>query len=274
MRLSIRHSTAHRYDTALAGLAQLIRLTPRDGASQRVLFWSIRDEVGREPGCYVDAYGNVTHFHARGEGRSEVSITASGEIETCDTGGLLAEQGETLPPRLFLRSTPLTAPHPALHTLAEEARGRAAPGDATRGELLALAALVCDRVPHRSSATTVATSAAEALQVAAGVCQDRAHVFLAAARALGRPARYVSGYLHGAPGGGGEAATHAWVEAWLPSGGWLGLDPSTGEVVGERHVRIAVGLDYAEAAPLRGVRNGGALERLAVHVQVREASQQ
>jgi transglutaminase-like putative cysteine protease len=274
MRLVIRHSTAHLYARALCGLAQLIRLTPRDGDAQRVRSWTVSDDAGREPASYVDAFGNRTHFHTRSEGRSEVSVTAVGEVETKDTGGRISGDHEPLPPAFFLRSTALTAPQAILCALAADARGRAAGGEGPCGELLTLAALIRERIPHRPSVTTVATSAAEALESVAGVCQDRAHVFLAAARALGHPARYVSGYLYDAANEDAQAATHAWVEAWTAATGWIGLDPSTGTPVGEQHVRVAIGLDYTEAAPLRGVRNGGALERLAVHVQVREAAQQ
>jgi transglutaminase-like putative cysteine protease len=120
----------------------------------------------------------------------------------------------------------------------------------------------------------VGTSAAEALAGGAGVCQDFAHVFLSAARALGQPARYVGGYLHAGEGGQGAPASHAWAEAWVPDLGWVGFDASHGVCPTERYVRISVGLDYADAAPVRGVHRGTGEHSMQVRVQVAEVAAQ
>jgi transglutaminase-like putative cysteine protease len=129
-------------------------------------------------------------------------------------------------------------------------------------------------IVQRSGATHVGTPAADALQGGEGVCQDRAHVFIAAARLLGFPARYVSGYLLAEPEGPDALASHAWAEAWHPDLGWTGFDPSHGISPDERFIRVAVAPDYAGAAPTRGVRRGGSGERLEIAVQVQQVAEQ
>ena len=272
MRLRIRHRTVHRYDSAPGRLAQLIPLTPSASSGLRVLTWQVSDERGALPFSFADAHGNLCHYLARRSAPQEVCIVAEGEVETLRIGEPNAQPG-ALPPRFFLRATPLTAPHASLDALAREAHS-GAPARA-EDELLALAVLVRERIPHRIVETTVRTNAADALAGAGGVCQDRAHVLIAAARALGHPARYVSGYLHDADAdaGNSEGAMHAWAEVWLEQRGWLALDPSSGERTGGGHVSVAVGLDYTDAAPVRGVRTGGAQEQLSVSVRVQETQQ-
>jgi len=270
LRLQIRHETTHRYDPAHGTLAQLVRLTPSGGPAQRVIAWRVAAELARAPLEFRDGYGNVCHLFALRDVRPEMRIVAEGEVETFAA----SEQSgsELVPPGYFLRATPLTAPTPAIAALAREARASA--GGDESSELLALAELVCERIPHDSAQTDVTTRAGDALAGGAGVCQDRAHVFVAAARALGRPARYVSGYCHGAATGD-EGAMHAWAEVWREKGGWLALDPSLGDVAARGHVRISVGLDYADAAPIRGVRSGAAREQLGVRVRIQaEQTQQ
>ncbi|HEU4427410.1 MAG TPA: transglutaminase family protein [Myxococcota bacterium] len=263
MRLHIRHETTHRYEPARGTLAQLVRLTPSDGPAQRVIAWRVAAELAREPLEFSDGYGNVCHLFALRDVRPEMRIVAEGEVETFaarEASGI-----ELVPPGYFLRATPLTAPTPAISALAHEARASAGGDDSA--ELLALAELVCERIMHHPAQTDVTTRAGDALAGGAGVCQDRAHVFVTAARALGRPARYVSGYCDGAAAGE-DGAMHAWAEVWREKEGWLALDPSLGDVAAQRHVRICVGLDYAEAAPIRGVRSGGAREQLDVRVRI------
>jgi len=263
MRLHIRHETTHRYEPARGTLAQLVRLTPSDGPAQRVIAWRVAAELAREPLAFRDGYGNACHLFGLRDVRPEMCIVAEGEVETFAPGE--ASGGELVPPGYFLRTTPLTAPTPAILALADEARAFA--GGDEMSELLELAALTCERIAHHPAQTDVTTRAGDALAGGAGVCQDRAHVFVAAARALGRPARYVSGYCHGAATGD-EGAMHAWAEVWREKGGWLALDPSLGDLAARGHVRISVGLDYAEAAPIRGVRSGGAREQLGVRVRI------
>jgi len=269
MRLQIRHETTHRYESPPGWLAQLIRLTPVGTPQQRVLSWRVVDERRDEPLACADGYGNACHLFTRHDVERVSRVVAEGEVETLATP--VVGRAEPLPALYFLRSTALTAQAPELSALGREARALGG-GDAER-ELVALAELVCARVAHCASRTNVGTNAADALAGGAGVCQDRTHVFLAAARSLGRPARYVSGYWHGAAIGD-AGAMHAWAEVWLGDAGWLALDPSNGAPAGPSHVRVAIGLDYTEAAPVRGVRRGGAAESLDVRVQIQATQHQ
>ena len=122
--------------------------------------------------------------------------------------------------------------------------------------------------------THSATTAAEAFSLQRGVCQDLTHIFVAAARSLDIPARYVGGHFHRADGVTAQEAGHAWAEAYVENLGWVGFDPTNGICTTEAHVRVAVGLDYLGAAPVRGTRFGGSGETLTVAVRVDQARQQ
>src|SRR5262249_41933945 len=151
-----------------------------------------------------------------------VVLTAEGEVETQDTSGLVAGAAEPLPPVFFLRPTGLTAPHPSIEALAMATAPRAT----LLVRLHALMNAVADRVAYTPGATDAATSAADALARGAGVCQDHAHLFIAAARLLGVPARYVGGYLWTGGERSAEEAGHAWAEAFVEDLGWVGFDPA------------------------------------------------
>lgn len=273
-RLAIRHETIHRYARVPDGVAQIVRLTPRDGAGQRVLRWRVEDERGDVPLPFVDGFGNACHLFTRHAGDAigggSSRIVADGEVETGDRREVGAPEAGPLPPAFFLRATSLTAETPALRALAASVRADAGREDArgvARSESIRLAERICERIVHRTGVTGVSTSAGEALERGGGVCQDRSHVLIAAARCLGHPARYVSGYCHGAAVDD-LGAMHAWAEVWIETEGWLALDPSSGRPASDDHVRVAIGLDYEGAAPLRGIRQGGAGEALSVSVSV------
>jgi transglutaminase-like putative cysteine protease len=270
MRLLVRHRTEFGYSAPSRLLAQLLRMTPREHAGQRVLRWSVRDERGRMLPSFRDGFGNVTHLHTLNEPHRAAGVEVEGLVETRDTGGVLARQPEPLPPAFFTRETSLTAADAALEALAAEAGGEREP----LARLHRLMSLVHAHLAYRTGVTTVATSAAEAWARGAGVCQDFAQVLVTAARALGQPARYVGGYLHGGSATGAPLASHAWAEAWLPDLGWVGFDASHGICPTERYVRASVGRDYADAAPVRGVRRGPAGQSMQVRIQVAEASAQ
>ena len=118
------------------------------------------------------------------------------------------------------------------------------------------------------------TTAAEAFALKRGVCQDLSHIFIAAARRMDMPARYVSGHLKRADDAIEQNAGHAWAEAFAPDLGWVGFDPTNGVSVTEAHVRVAIGFDYLGAAPVRGSRHGGGEEKLAVAIRVDQAQMQ
>jgi transglutaminase-like putative cysteine protease len=199
--------------------------------------------------------------------------------------GLVSDQVERVPAGVFLRETPLTAPDEGIRAFAEAVAAAAGPDPLNLFHALMLA--IRDRMRFDVNATDTGTSAVEAFQHRHGVCQDFAHVFIAAARHLGHPARYVGGYLFQpalshwqsqGPAGQAQAqatdaqdAGHAWAEALVPHLGWVGFDPANGISPTDAYVRVAVGLDYLGAAPVRGTRYGGSGESLSVKVIVHDS---
>jgi transglutaminase-like putative cysteine protease len=221
----------------------------------------------------VDAHGNVTHLLTVEDPHKEIEIVVSGDVEVAGEGELLPHEGP-LSPLAYLFATPLTVADPAIASLAKDHLGGTEP---LRDRLYGLASGISERVQYKKGATSVEDSAAAVLARGEGVCQDQAHVFIACCRAAGIPARYVSGYLYSGEenNGNGSAASHAWVDAWVPeSRAWLGIDVTHREPTGVQHCRLAVGRDYLDAAPVRGVRRGGGREMMDVDVLVSKASDQ
>jgi transglutaminase-like putative cysteine protease len=250
--------------------AQALRLTPRREGQQRVLSWAIHAPGRRIE--QVDAHGNVTHLLTLEDPHKEIEIVVSGSVEVASEGSLMPHEGP-LSPLAYLASTPLTAADAAIGVLSREyLEGQRS----TRDRLYALANGVQERVKYQKGSTSVEDTASAALARGKGVCQDQAHVFISACRAGGIPARYVSGYLYdGAGEDGGTAASHAWVDAWLGDAkAWLAIDLTHREPTGVQHCRLAVGRDYLDAAPVRGVRRGGGHEKMDVDVTVSKANDQ
>jgi transglutaminase-like putative cysteine protease len=270
MQLRIVHRTAYRYDEPVKYSAQTLRLTPRREGRQHVLTWSMQSPGRRVE--QVDAHGNVTHLLTVEDPHKEIEIVVTGDVEVAGEGELLAHEGP-LSPLAYLFATPLTVANEAVATLAKEHLGGA--GD-LRDRLYSLAGGVGERVHYTKGSTSVEDSATAVLTRGEGVCQDQAHVFIACCRAAGIPARYVSGYLYTGTGeNGGTAASHAWVDAWISdSKGWLGIDVTHRGPASMQHCRLAVGRDYLDAAPVRGVRRGGGREMMEVDVLVSKASDQ
>jgi transglutaminase-like putative cysteine protease len=177
-----------------------------------------------------------------------------------------------LSPLAYLATTPLTAPDEAIGALSRQClRGNGS----ERDRLYALARGVQERVQYQKGSTTVEDTGAAALARGKGVCQDQAHVFISCCRAAGIPARYVSGYLYSGGEEGGTAASHAWIDVWLSDAkAWLGVDVTHPSPAGLQHCRLAVGRDYLDAAPVRGVRRGGGHEKMDVDVTVSQAADQ
>jgi transglutaminase-like putative cysteine protease len=271
MRISIFHETAYHYEHPPTGVIQLLRLTPRNHDGQFVIDWRIDVSQDCRLDAHQDAFGNITHaFRADGP-FSELRVRVDGEVETQDTHGVVRGAVERFPPSLFLRETPLTQADAAIVAFAAETR-------AADGEPLALLHALLNRLNREivfdTDPTHVATTAAEAFALKRGVCQDLTHIFIAAARSLGFPARYVSGYFHRADGVVRQDAGHAWAEIHVPELGWVAFDATNGICATEAHVRVAIGLDYLGAAPVRGSRTGGGGETMAVAVHVDQAAQQ
>jgi transglutaminase-like putative cysteine protease len=264
MRIKVRHTTSYTYNRHVEYEAQVLRLAPRNHAGQRILSWQVTDSAGRSLPATDDGYGNIVHLLTIVRSHRAAGVIAEGEVETTDTHGIVREAPETLPVAYWRRTTDATAPDHALRRLAEETGGSADPIE----RLHRLMTRVRERIDYVIGHTDATTTAAEALAHAKGVCQDHAQVFIACARVLGFPSRYVSGYLWTSDQSLAGEAGHAWAEAHVPDLGWVGFDPANNTCPTEAYVRIAVGLDYGEAAPVRGVRRGMAEEELLVAVDV------
>jgi len=272
MRIRISHATTYRYDTPPTGVIQMLRLTPRNHVGQYVLNWRIDLSEDCLLHQHEDAFGNITHsFTAEGP-FDELSVSVEGEVDTHETKSVVAGAVERFPPQMFLRETTLTAADAAIIELADGARTKF--GSDTLALLHGLMTSLNDEMTFDTDPTHTGTAAAEAFALRRGVCQDMAHIFIAAARQVGIPARYVSGHFCRGDGATTQEAGHAWVEAYVEHLGWVGFDPTNGIGTTEAHVRVAVGMDYLGAAPVRGTRYGGGGETLKVSVHVAQARQQ
>lgn len=272
MRIRIVHETAYRYETAAAGVIQTLRLTPRDFEGLFVADWRIEVQADCRLDQREDAFGNIAHsFQADGP-LAELRVLVEGEVETQDTHGIIRGTIEPFPPSLFLRETPLTAPNPDIAALAAALRRSC--DDDELAFLHALSARLAEDIAFDADPTHTTTTASQAFALRRGVCQDFAHVFIAGARSAGVPARYVSGYFHRADGVVDQQAGHAWAEGHVAGLGWVAFDPANQVCATEAHVRVATGLDYLGAAPVRGARSGGGGESLAVTLRVAEAMRQ
>jgi len=268
MQLHIRHETTYRYGEPVKRSVQNLRLTPRRDPVQRALHWSIT-APGRQHE-QIDAYGNVVHLLTLDEPHREIRIIVNGVVETHDIEGEALPNDGKLSPLTYLAETPLTRADAAIQSFTKDRLPRSSD---KRSNLLQLADAVSDVVGYERGATDVHESASRAFARGKGVCQDHAHVFITCCRAAGIPARYVSGYVY--TGKDGEVASHAWADAWLGvDQGWMSIDVTHRTLIGGRHCRLAVGRDYLDACPVRGVRRGGGAEEMEVAVIVAASAQQ
>lgn len=260
MQYRIRHATTYRYTAPVTYATQLLRLTPRREPHQHVLSWHIA-----APGVLygsIDAYGNATHVMSLTRQHDAIELVASGtvEVEPLQDGRL--EDVDALPVQIYTVQTALTRSSPRVTAFARDVlpEGMRGPDDAMR-----LAEAIRGQVEYVPGVTDVTTDAESVLTLGHGVCQDHAHLFLACARGLQVPARYVSGYLHT---DAEYMASHAWVDVWFADIGWVSIDVTNRQYAGEHHCRLAIARDYDSASPVRGVRRGGGKEDMHVEVVV------
>jgi transglutaminase-like putative cysteine protease len=268
MRLRISHATTYRYEPPATGVIQIIRMTPGSHDGQYVAEWQIGVSTDARLEAHEDAFGNVTHVITH-DALADLTITAEGLIETHDTGGILRGTDERFPASLFLRSTDLTEVNPVMANFARDLRSESESD--TLGFLHALMTQINEHMTFDEDPTNSGTSAVEAFTLKRGVCQDYAHIFIACARSGGVPARFVSGHFLRSDGLSHQSAGHAWAEAFVPNLGWIGFDPANCICSTDAHARVAIGLDYLGAAPVRGTRYGGGSETLTVKVRVEQA---
>ncbi|WP_036766315.1 transglutaminase family protein [Parvularcula oceani] len=268
MRLTIRHLTRYDYAPPAAGLAMRLRLFPSRFASQTVEDWAVH--VNGEPvsPSLHDGCGVAEGLWTAAEPVSAAEVIAEGTVLRAEDAGILRGLKERTPPEVFLRETELTKPDDAIRALAESARQ-----DAPLDTLHALAGAVRDAIDYRPETTDMATSAAAALSQGAGVCQDHAHVFVAAARCLDLPARYVAGYYLAGAEEGALTQTHGWAEGYAAGLGWVGFDVANRTCPTREHVRVAVSLDAGRGGLISGAVSGQVEETLSASVAITQAQQ-
>jgi transglutaminase-like putative cysteine protease len=285
MFYSIRHLTKFRYSSPVNESIMELRMQPRSEGPQRCLSFDVNIRPRAGVYSYRDYLGNVVHHFDVPGAHRQLTIIAEATVDitpfpVAATGlngngweQLDAQLGkgdfwETLAPSQFAQFTPLMTEFSA-------ELGVPAPEDARMRDpmelLLDLNSIVYRGVAYVPKSTRVDSPVDDALRNRQGVCQDYAHIMIALVRRLGIPCRYVSGYLFRRAGSktrSSEGATHAWVEAYLPASGWVGLDPTNNIMADDSHVRTAVGRDYADVPPTRGVFKGDASSELTVAVRV------
>lgn len=280
MFYSIRHVTQFAYSNTVSESFTEVRMQPRSEVLQRCLAFELGTNPRARVSAYRDRMGNVIHhFDVPGQHNS-LRITAEARVECLSPAPLpdalemsawdeldaSAADGELWD---YLASSTFARPSAALETFARELQieRRADPLTLLRE----MNSGIFSAFDYRQLTTQVDSPIDEALEERQGVCQDFAHIMLALIRPLGIPARYVSGYLYHGPeyhDRSDTRASHAWIEAWLPGLQWVGFDPTNDLIVAERHVKAAVGRDYADVPPTRGVFKGRATSELSVAVQV------
>jgi transglutaminase-like putative cysteine protease len=288
-RYKLAHVTLFSYDGPVSESYNELRLRPRHDGAQSCLSFRISTRPPSKPVAYQDYFGNWVHqFHILPEHRelrveSEAVILVhpperaginSVSLAEIDRGrdSLMDDYFDWLTPT---RYCPLL---PALKELIDETEGRC--DGSARGFAETASAVIHGQFTYKPGATHVHSSLEDSLETRAGVCQDFSHILLALLRMRGLPARYISGYLipRSAPQSqtaiervSGGQASHAWVQAFIPETGWIGLDPTAGRFDEARHIHIAWGRDYGDVAPVRGVYKGHAGQSLSVDVLVRPA---
>lgn len=268
MKLEIVHSTRYKYTGPIAETVMEVRLRPLDGAGQRCLDFRLELSHGIKPHHYSDGYGNRVHYFNLVRPHSNLTVTSVSVVET----GLPhdGEVGEELVQDFLRFRAPVKDVEGVRELATRHAAGDHASPEQVEAALDALTETISREFTYDRKVTNVYSEVDDVLALRAGVCQDFAHLFIAVARAMGVPARYVSGYIHDPSLKGHRMASHAWAEAWLPARGWVGFDATHPVRTTEHHVRLAVGRDYTDAAPTRGVYVGSATGTMAISVRTKE----
>ncbi len=268
MRLTVDHVTRYLYDSPARSVVQSHRLQPSVFAGQKAISWEVTVSGGVRGAAFRDGAGDLVQGWTVAGPVSEVLVHVTGTIDTVDLTGVLKDHKEVAVPECYMRATHPTRSDAALSALARRAEG---------GDALALAhslsAAVADAIAYRPGVTGAHTTAAEALALGEGVCQDHAHALIAVARVRGVPGRYVSGYLFSDADGLAHEAAHAWAELHITGLGWVGFDPANRCCPDDRYIRLGSGFDAQDAAPIRGIARGAGREAMDVTVAILQASQ-
>lgn len=266
MQLEILHTTRFSYEVPPSfGLLQL-RVRPRSNVLQSVDAWNVHLEGLTEHAAFQDQHGNEVDLVEIASGSAEIEISVSGKVTTHDRGGMLGAHDNFSPLWYYRRQSELTEPTKSIQEFCEPFTKRDLSDVST---LHGLSAAILEAVSYLPGTTNVTTTASEALTAKNGVCQDHTHIMLSAARWIGYPARYVSGYLR-MEDRDVQDASHAWAEIFVQDLGWVGFDVSNGISPDERYVRLSLGLDYRDAAPTHGIMLGADNEKLDVSLNVQQ----
>lgn len=264
MRIAVDHRSHYRFSEPQARIVQMLRLTPCDTQDQTVVSWMVGVDCDARLRDAVDGFGNaVTMLYAEGPIEA-LDVTVTGEVLTNNANGLVRGSNEPLPPMLYMRTTPRTLPSEAIAAFARDSTANAAD---MLDRLHRLNAALHARFPRIADLPDNGGTAAAAFTGKAKTSRDVAQIFIAAARSLGAPARYISGY-HG--DGTTHHAPHGWAEAHVDRLGWIAFDPVTGLSPDESYVRVAVGLDATGAASIAGTRSGSGEEELDIDLNVEQ----
>ena len=282
-RYRIEHVSRFAYSEPVRRCIMSLCLQPLQAPGQRLLSFSVKTTPPAKLTTETDPFGNTRHVLTLHRDHDILEVVSTSEVET--------EPPPALPERLgvsawdeirsmgadpkwwdFTGPSPLAHPSPALSEFVAQL------GVEPRGDplvdLLALSDALNDAFEYIPGVTSVDSTIDDFLASGRGVCQDYTHVLVAIARSWGVPTRYVSGYLYvtdpgsGHPGSAFGAATHAWAETRLPHLGWIGLDPTNRSLPDQKYVRIAIGRDYRDVPPTRGVIEGGGDSKLEIDVRM------
>jgi transglutaminase-like putative cysteine protease len=278
VRIRLVHVTRFDYSADVVEGVMEVRLGPLTDATQRWDRFQLSVSPSGSVRQFVDGFGNRTHLVTVGKPHRTLEVTTRSELSTT-LENPFAPPGKS--PRALSPSEEIDflSPSPLVPALPEFRAMLAAQGwvdrESTFERVRTLSKVVHETFTYQRDVTNVSTTVGEVMRLRTGVCQDFAHVLIGLCRAAGVPARYVSGYTVAdlPPGGQGrrEQASHAWVEAYTTTHGWRGLDATNDVVVGEAHVKIAIGRDYADVSPTRGSFRGNAAQRLGVTVEAYRA---
>ncbi len=272
MRVAIQHVTHLEFAGDVAESIMDVRLGPHDDAHQRIQRFQLRWEPHGHVRRYADGFGNVAHLLTSIRAHAFVQVSAESEIvaQLSDPFALPVDAPSPLDPLELadgLNPSQLVPSLPVLAELAEPFRDLQA-FEAVRS----MSEMIHQQFEYQPGVTDVTTSVAEVVSGGRGVCQDFAHVLIGLCRALRIPARYVSGYIVTAVAGGpsrGGGASHAWAEAYTPTHGWRGFDPTNNLLANDHYIKVAIGRDYHDVPPTRGTYRGAAVGNLGVAVSTR-----
>src|SRR5258708_6350748 len=270
MKLEVVHSTLFRYSGPIAETVMEVRLRPMDGLGQRCLEFELDVSSGVKPRSYLDGYGNNVHYFNLVRPHSRLSVSSRSVVET--GGEPDADPGEDLVQDFLRFRSPVKDVEGVRQLAGTHKIADPFSGPAVEQMLDNLTLAISRDFAYDRAVTNVYSAVDEVLALRAGVCQDFAHLLIAVARTMGVPARYVSGYIHQPGDSGTTTASHAWAEAWVPGRGWIGYDATHPVRTSEHHVRLAVGRDYSDAAPTRGIYVGSAARTMDLPVSLSELS--